>query len=156
MLTLLAILIAIVFCTALYTETVRHRFYNPHGCTHNAVSVTSVVSATYTKSWTRLAGQSDADLTDSFQAKVNLQVSGTIVLQDPVQADALIDAAQGILFWVGTPEAGGVAKNVTITGVSFFSLNETDAHNALDGVTLNWNAYSPTGIDPVTVALAGS
>lgn len=136
------------------TETARKRFYSPHGVLHNAVSVTTVQTITYSKNFTRLAGQGDADLTDSFQAKVNLQVSGTLVIQDPIQADALVDAVSGSLVWNGTPEAGGVAKLITITGVSFFSLSETDAHNALDGITLGWNAYSPTGIDPVTVALA--
>lgn len=135
-------------------ETARKRFYSPHGVTHNAISVTTVQSIAYSKNYTRLAGQGDADLTDSFQAKVNLQVSGTIAIQDPIQADALIDAVSGDLFWVGTPEAGGLPKEVTVTGVEFFSLSETDAHNALDGITLGWNAYNPLGDDPVAIELA--
>jgi hypothetical protein len=118
------------------------------------LDVNTVQSISYTKTWQRLAGQGDADLTDSFQAKTNLQVNGNLVIQDPVQADALIDAASASLVWDGQPEAGGTKKTVTITGVEFFSLNETDAHNALDGITLGWNAYNPSGDDPVTVAVA--
>lgn len=133
--------------------TTRHRFYNPHGVKHNSVDINTVQSVMYRKNWTRLAGQGDADLTDSFQAKTNLQVSGTIVIQDPIQGDALIDAAGATLEWNGTPEAGGTEKIITITGVSFFTLDETDAHNALDGITLGWNAYNPSGADPVSVAL---
>jgi hypothetical protein len=134
--------------------TVTRRFYNPHTVKHGLVDVTTIQSITYRKNWTRLAGQGDNDLTDSFQAKVNLQVGGTIVIQDPIQADALIDAASASLSWAGVPEEGGAAKTVTITGVSFFTLDETDGHNALDGITLGWNAYNPGGADPVTVAVA--
>lgn len=134
--------------------TVKRRFYSPHNVKHGAVDINTVQSVMYRKNWTRLAGQGDADLTDSFQAKVNLQVGGSIVIQDPIQADALIDAASATLEWDGTPEEGGTAKNVAITGVSFFTLDETDAHNALDGVTLGYSAYNPTGADPVTVGLA--
>jgi hypothetical protein len=151
---LIFIIVGIAIAILIGTEAVRHRFYSPHGVTHNSVSVTTVQSITYSKAYTRLAAQGDADLSDSFQAKVNLQVSGTLVIQDAVQGDALLDAANGSLIWIGTPQTGGVAKTTTIEGVEFFSLNETDAHNALDGVTLNWNAFKPDGTDPVTVALA--
>lgn len=134
--------------------TVARRYYNPHTVKHGTVDINTVQSIAYRKNYARLAGQGDNDLTDSFQAKTNLQVSGTIVIQDPIQGDALIDAASASLTWTGVPETGGTAKSMTITGVSFFSLDETDSHNALDGVSLGWNAFSATGADPVTVALA--
>lgn len=134
--------------------TTRRRFYNVKTCTHGSVAVSTVQTITYNRSWTRLNGQGDDDITDTFQAKVNLQVSGTLVLQDDLQADALLDAASDTLAWNGMPEAGGTEKHVEIDGVEFFSENSTNAHNALDGITLNWSAYSPTGVDPVTVALA--
>jgi hypothetical protein len=134
--------------------TISRRYYNPHNVKHGTLDVNTVQSVMYRKNWTRLAAQGDNDKTDSWQAKVNLQVSGTIVIQDSIQGDALIDAASATLEWDGVPETGGTAKHVTITGVEFFTLDETDAHNALDGVTLGWNAYNPGGADPVTVALA--
>lgn len=135
------------------SDTVKRRFYNPHNVMHGGVSVTTVQSVAYNKNWTRLAGQGDNDITDSFQAKVNLQVSGSVVIQDPIQADALIDAPNGTLEWDGVPEAGGTPKHVEITGVSFFTQAETDAHNALDGITLGFNGYNPSGADPITVGL---
>jgi hypothetical protein len=134
--------------------TTRRRFYNPHNVKLGATDVNTVQSISYTKTWQRLAGQGDDDVTDSFQAKTNLQVNGNLVIQDPVQADFLIDAAEASLTWQGQTSGAGAKKNVTVTGVSFFSLNETDGHNALDSITLGWNAYEPTGVDPVTVALA--
>jgi hypothetical protein len=134
--------------------TTRRRFYNPYNVMHGATEVNTVQSVAYSKTWQRLAGQGDDDITDSFQAKTNLQVAGSIVIQDPVQADALIDAAEGSLAWDGQTSAGGAEKHVVITGVSFFNLAETDAHNALDTITLGFNAYEPTGIDPVTVTVA--
>jgi hypothetical protein len=134
--------------------TTRRRFFNPHNVKHNAVDVNTVQSITLRRNWTRLAGQGDNDITDSFQARTNLQVSGSVVIQDPIQGDALLDAAEGDLEWAGVPEEGGTPKAVSVSGVSFFTSDETDSHNALDGVTLGWNAYSPTGADPVTVGLA--
>lgn len=134
--------------------TIKRRFYNPNTVKHGTTDVNTVQSIAYRKNWTRLAGQGDNDLTDTFQAKVNLQVGGTISIQDPIQADALLDAASATLSWAGVPEEGGTAKNVSITGVSFFTLDETDAHNTLDGISLGFNAYNPSGADPVTVALA--
>jgi hypothetical protein len=131
--------------------TTSRRFFNPHAVKHNLVDVSTVQSVTLRRNWTRLMGQGDNDITDSFQARTNLQVSGSLVIQDPIQADALLDAAEGALEWAGVPEEGGTAKAVSISGVSFFTSDETDSHNALDGVTLGWNAYSPTGVDPVTV-----
>jgi hypothetical protein len=135
---------------------VSRRFFSPHNVQHGTNGISTVRTITYRKNWTRLAGQGDADLTDSFQAKVNLQVSGTIVVEDPIQADALIDAPENTLSWDGATSAGGTPKHVAITGVSFFTLDETDAHNSLDGVTLGWNAFNPTGADPVTVGMTGT
>lgn len=134
--------------------TTRRRFYNPHNVKHGTTDVNTVQSISYNKTWQRLAGQGDSDVTDSFQAKTNLQVNGNLVIQDPVQADALIDAVEATLAWDGMTETGGQEKHVAVTGVSFFTLAETDSHNALDAITLGWNAYNPTGDDPVTVSLA--
>jgi hypothetical protein len=132
----------------------KRRFYNPNDVLHGLVSVNTVQSIGYSKNFTRLAGQGDNDVTDSFQAKTNMQVAGDLVIQDPVQADALIDASEAQLSWKGVPETGGAIKTITITGVSFFTLSERDAHAALDNITLGWNAYNPSGTDPVTVATA--
>lgn len=131
--------------------TTRRRFYNPYDVAHGSTDINTVQSITLNKTYQRLAGQGDNDFTDSFQAKTNLQVNGSLVIQDPVQADALIDADPDDLTWSGTPEAGGVAKNVSVANVEFFSLAETDSHNALDAITLGWNAYNPDGSDPVSV-----
>jgi hypothetical protein len=134
--------------------TTPRRFFHIKTCTHGAVAVNTVQSITYRKGFTRLAGQGDNDLGDSFQAKVNLQISGTIVLQDPIQADALLDAAEADLTWNGETAAGGTEKTMLVQNVAFFSLDETDAHNALDGVTLGWNGVLEAGADPASAALA--
>src|SRR5215211_1604054 len=99
--------------------TTRRRYYNPHSVTHATVEINTVQTISIRKTWQRLAGQGDNDVTDSFQAKVNLQVNGTIVIQDPIQADALLEAASGDLVWEGVPEAGGTPKRETVTGVEF-------------------------------------
>jgi len=129
----------------------KKRFFNPHNVKHGIVAVDTVQSITLNRNWTRLAAQGDADITDSFQAKTNMQVNGNLVIQDPIQADALLDAASATLEWDGQPEAGGTIKHVEVTGVSFFTFAETDSHNAVDTITLGWNAYSPTGVDPVLI-----
>lgn len=132
---------------------VTRRFFSPHNTLFGTAGITTVQSISLSRQWQRLAGQGDADLTDSFQAKTNLQVSGSLVIQDPVQADALLDLPSATLKWDGKPEEGGTPKHIEVSGVSFFSASETDSHNAIDGVTLNWNAYKPDGTDPVTVSL---
>jgi hypothetical protein len=133
--------------------TTRRRFFNVQNAKHGLIDISTIQSITLRKSWTRLAAQGDADITDTFQAKTNLQVGGTLVIQDAMQADALLDAVSGVLTWQGQTTAGGQPKVETVDGVEFFSLDETDAHNAVDGITLGWNAFSPTGIDPASVAL---
>lgn len=136
--------------------TTARRFYHVKDCTHGAVVINTVQSISYRKNYTRLAGQGDSDLGDTFQAKVNLQVSGTITLQDPIQADALLDAAEADLSWKGVPQPGGTEKVITAQNVQFFSLDETDAHNALDGISLAWNGVMEAGADPASAALASS
>jgi hypothetical protein len=105
------------------------------------------------QTYQRLSGQGDNDLSDSVQFKVNLQVGGTITLRDPIQGDALLDKASASLVWDQIAEAGGQNMRHTVTGVEFFTLDETDGHNALVGVSLGWNAFSPTGIDPHVASL---
>jgi hypothetical protein len=134
-------------------EQPSRRFFNIFDATHNGVAITTIQTVTVRRAWTRLTGQGDNDKTDTFQAKVNLQVSGTVVIQDPIQAALLMDAGAGDLAYKGETSEGCQPKQVTVTGVEFFSVDETDAHNALDGITLNWNAFNPTGADPVTVGL---
>lgn len=133
--------------------TVARDFINPHNVKHGATDINTVASIALRKSWQRLAGQGDNDLSDSVQFKVNLQVGGTITLRDPIQGDALLDAPSSTLLWDQVAEAGGTNLQNTVTGVEFFTLDETDAHNALTGVSLGWNAFSPTGIDPHSSAL---
>lgn len=133
--------------------TTRRRFINPHGVLHGALEVNTVQSITLTKNYQRIAAQGDNDVTDTAQFKTNLQVSGQIVLQDPIQADALLDAPAALLKWNGAPEEGGTPLDQQVTGVSFFTMNDTHAHGQVGTVTLGWNAFSPTGVDPHTAGV---
>jgi hypothetical protein len=130
------------------------RFFNPHNVQHGAVAVTTVQSITLNKTKQRITARGDNDRSNSFQATTGLDVSGTLVIQDPIQADALLDAAAATLSWDGATEEGGAIKTQTVTGVEFFSLNETDSHGAVDGITLGWGAFDASGDDPASVALA--
>lgn len=135
--------------------TTKRRFYNPHNVLHGIVEVNTVQSITLNKTWQRLTGRGDNDLSPTFQARTGLDVNGNVVIQDPMQADALLEAPSGIFQWDGMPEPGGLKKRHSVTGVEFFSLAETDAHGALDTITLGWNSFDPTGADPHTVTTVG-
>lgn len=131
------------------------RYKNVKVLKHGLVTVTTVQSASYSRNTTRLAASGDADKFESSQSEGVSSVSGTVTIQDPVQADALKEAAPATLTWDAEHESGGTNQRVTITNVKFFSLTDTHAHNAYGGQTLGFSAYAPDGnTDPVTVAVA--
>jgi hypothetical protein len=130
------------------------RWYNPHNVQHGAVAVTTVQSITLNKTKQRLTARGDNDRGPSWQATTGLDVSGTIVIQDPIQADALLDAAPATFEWDGVPEEGGAIKTETVTGVEFFSLSQTESHGAVGTVTLGWGGFAAAGTDPHSSALA--
>jgi hypothetical protein len=131
----------------------KRRFINPNNVMHGLVAVETVQSVTLNKTKQRIVARGDNDVAPSSQFKTGLEVSGTLVIQDPIQADALFDAPAATLTWDGVPEAGGQAKRHTVVNVEFFNLNETDQHGAVDGITLGWNSFNPDGSDPHSSAL---
>ena len=101
-----------------------------------------------------IAASGDADTADSFLAKGKSSTRGEVVIQDPIQAQAMLVGAPGDITFSGQPEAGGVAVNVTLKNAIFFGKRATMLHNGVWGETLNFRCYDPTGANPVTIALA--
>ena len=129
------------------------RWYNPHNVQHGAVAVTTVQSITVNKTKQRLTARGDNDRGPSWQATTGLDVSGTLVIQDNVQAHALLDAAPATLEWDGVPEEGGAIKTETVQGVEFFNMGQNEAHGTVGTITLSWGGFVAGGTDPHSSAL---
>lgn len=127
------------------------RYAHIQNCTHGGDGVTTVKSVDWNDQGGRLTGMGDKDLYPTTQMKSAGDFTGTVLLEDPVQARALRNRAEGTLAYQGVPEGANAALQVTIVNVTFFSLQARDAHNALAQRTVAFAARSPDGVtSPVT------
>jgi hypothetical protein len=134
--------------------TARRRFVNIVSCLHGTLEINTIQSISFTEDTRQIRASGDNDRSDSFLARGKTSVSGEITLQDPIQAQALKAAAKADLKYSGEPESGGVAVQVTLKNVIFFTRRETDNHDNVWGVSLSFACYMPDGSDPVAIALA--
>lgn len=121
------------------------RYGHVTNATHGATAITTIKSIDYNEAGGRLTGMGDKDLYPTTQMKGAGDVTGTVVLEDPIQARALRAAAEADLQFEGVAEGSGANLEVTIENVTFFSLAGRDAHNALSQRTLGFAARSNDG-----------
>jgi hypothetical protein len=133
--------------------TTKRRYIHIVGALFGTLAVNTIQSISFSDDAQEIAASGDDDAADSFLAKGKRTVRGTLVLQDPVQADALMAAAQADLTYSGKPEAGGTAVDVTLKNVIFFARSNTSMHNGVWGESLTFRCYLPTGLAPVSSIL---
>jgi hypothetical protein len=134
--------------------TTKRRYIHIVGALLGSLSVNTIQSISFNDDAQEIAASGDDDQADSFLAKGKRTTRGTLVIQDPVQADALMAAAQADLTYSGKPEAGGVAVNMTLKNVIFFSRSSTQMHNGVWGESLTFRCYLPSGLPAALTALA--
>lgn len=129
------------------------RYIDVISCRHAGTLVTTVKRIDYRQSHTPIRGAGDGDKTETFRAKGKKSVTGTIVLEDPVQAAALKAAAGGDLIFKAS-EGNDLTKRVivTIKGVSFFRLSGSHVHDDIHGVQVGFRGFAAAGTALVTVA----
>lgn len=132
----------------------KRRYIHIVGAAHGAVEINTVQSISFSDDTQEIAASGDDDIADSFLAKGKSSTRGELVLQDPIQADALRAAGAADLTFSGQPEAGGVAVDMTLKNVIFFTRRQTAVHNGVWGEALGFRCYDPTGADPVSTDLA--
>lgn len=120
---------------------------------HGGVLVTTVKRVDYRQTHKAIRGAGDGDKTETFRAKGKKSVSGTVVLEDPVQAATLKAAAAGDLI-LQASEGNDLLKRVrvTIKGVTFFELSGSHVHDDIHGVQLGFSGFAAAGTPVVTVA----
>jgi hypothetical protein len=130
------------------------RFINVDNALLGAVEITTIQSISYNSDTAEIAASGDADKADTALFKGKRTVRGQLVIQDPVQSQALLNSAKADLKFDGEPEAGGTAKTVTLKNAMFFTENANAPHNALWGQTLGFRCFQPDGTNPVAIATA--
>lgn len=134
--------------------TTKRRYIHIVGALYGALAVNTIQSVSFSDDAQEIAASGDDDQADSFLAKGKRTTRGTLVIQDPVQADALMAAAQADFTYSGKPESGGVAVNMTLKNLIFFARSATQIHNGVWGESLTFRCYLPSGLPAVTTALA--
>ena len=133
----------------------RRRFINVYLLTHGVQEVNTVQSVSFSENAQRVVASGDNDKYATFHARGMADVNGSLVIQDPIQAESLKAKAPATMTFKGEPETGGVALTVTILNVEFFGQAPTFGHQAVSGITLPWAARSADGIaSPVSMAAA--
>lgn len=128
------------------------RFINISTFKHGAVAYTTLQNVEENTEVQEIAASGDADKTDSFLVAGKSSTRGTLSMQDPIQAEALLNATKADITFIGEAETGGVQTKVTIKNVIFFSKRASAVHNGVWGQSLTWRAFDPSGLDAVTMA----
>lgn len=115
--------------------------------TPTTTNVTTVKRIDYRASTKRLASSGDGDKQDTFLAKGMEGIQGSIVLEDPVQAAALLALLEGILTFKGTQgNTLNLTDLVTITNVQFFEDASGLSHDDIGGCAVSFMGTALTTV----------
>lgn len=132
---------------------------------HRYIDITSAVSANttgyttikqirYSVKTKIIEGSGDADKNITWMAKGMKRVSGSLTIEDPVQAAALIAGAAADFVFTGTDPVASKALTVTIKNALFFDLDGDEKHDELAGTTVTFAGYMTDGSAVFTAASA--
>ena len=110
------------------------------------VGLTTIKQIRYSIKTKKIQSQGDADTAMTFMAKGSQEVTGTVTLEDPVQAAAMIAAASGTFVFTGLNPMTGRVLTVTITNCLFFDTDGDEKHDDVAGVSVTFAGYFTTGV----------
>lgn len=127
------------------TYPTAQRYINITSCSlGTTLGINTITKIAYSIKTKMIKGKGDADVTLSFLAKGCAEVDGTIELEDPVQAAALVSAVAGDFVFTGLNPATAKVLTVTIKGALFFDLGGSEVHDDIGKVTVTFSGFLAT------------
>ena len=129
------------------------RYVNVSAFTCNGVGFSSIKSVMTNAKGKYVHDSGDNDQFASFGANAGgAEVTVDVEIGDPIQALALKGTA-GIVTFTGVPQVGNQPVTVTISGVSFASIDVGAKHGAVWTQKVSGGAFKADGTNPISMAV---
>jgi hypothetical protein len=125
------------------------RYFNIKGFAINGANYTTIKGVDYNEKGTRISSSGDADKFVSFSEVGVKDCDVSVMLEDALQAQAIMNAPTGDITFQGETDANSSPVTVTITKFKAFGRSGKHEHSKLAAYSISGHASSTDGQAPI-------